>query len=62
MVEEQRYKYTIRKGNLVIAQTSCVHLAKSKAEEHNAQLWRNLPDRSYMVTDYAVPPGEGPGE
>ena len=62
MTEEKKYKYTIRKAGEKPEGENCVHLAKSKAEERKAQLWRNLPNRSYMVTDYAVSPGERPGE
>lgn len=57
-MEGKSKKYTIRKAGEKPEGVDCVHLAKSKAEERKAQLWRNLPTRSYMVTDYAVPAGE----
>ncbi len=50
-----QFRYTIKKDGVVRNCTNCVHVAKSLAERIGGQLWRNLPDRSYMVTDYAVP-------
>lgn len=58
MSEERKYRYTVKKDGVVIDEMDCVHVARHAAESRGAQLWRNLPDRSYMVTDYAVPPGE----
>lgn len=59
---ETDYRYSWRKDGKFIDGSDCIHTAKSQAEELMAELWRHLPERSYMVTDYAVPPGERPGE
>lgn len=54
----KQYRYTVRKDGVVVAESDCVHNAHYEAKNRGAQLWRNLPDLSYMLTDYAVPPGE----
>ncbi len=58
MAEEKTYRYSWRKDGRFIDGSDCVHTAKGQAEEHGAELWRHLPDRSYMVTDYGKSIGE----
>ena len=61
MPEEKSYRYSWRKDGKFIDGSDCVHTAKSQAEELKAELWRHLPTRSYLVLDYAKPPGEEKG-
>ena len=58
MAEEKTFRYTWRKDGKFIDGSNCVHTAKSRAEALEAELWRNLPTRSYLVTDYGKPSGE----
>lgn len=55
---QKKTRYTLKKDGRVLEGMDCVLLAKSRGEELGAQLWRNLPDRSYMVCDYGVTPGD----